>query len=110
MGPIVADEMAVLAGLTVTERTPLNGIGRGHPSIAPPPHAWRTPAENPAYVAFARHALVWERQAEIAERAFAANGFFVPADARQVEELDKVVDLTVDPDLVFIKLVALVGG
>ncbi|MFF4575057.1 hypothetical protein [Streptomyces sp. NPDC001410] len=52
----------------------------------------------------------WERQAEIAERAFLANGFFVLAGDRQVEELDDVVDLTVDPDLVFIKLVALVGG
>nr|WTB33403.1 hypothetical protein OG781_31500 [Streptomyces sp. NBC_00830] len=52
----------------------------------------------------------WERQAEIAERAFMANGFFVLAGDRQVEDLDEVVDLTVDPDLVFIKLVALVGG
>ncbi|MEU9478061.1 hypothetical protein [Streptomyces sp. NPDC048191] len=52
----------------------------------------------------------WERQAEIAERAFLSNGFFVLAGDRQAEELDEVVDLTVDPDLVFIKLVALVGG
>ncbi|AOR31127.1 hypothetical protein BFF78_08775 [Streptomyces fodineus] len=51
-----------------------------------------------------------ERQAEIAERSFMANGFFVLAGDRQVEDLDEVVDLTVDPDLVFIKLVALVGG
>ena len=52
----------------------------------------------------------WERQAEIAERAFLANGFFVLAGDRQVEDLDEVLDLTVDPDLVFIKLVALAGG
>jgi hypothetical protein len=52
----------------------------------------------------------WERQAETAERAFLANGFFVLAGDRQVEDLDEVVDLTVDPDLVFIKLVALAGG
>ncbi|MEU0069305.1 hypothetical protein ABZ027_07140 [Streptomyces sp. NPDC006332] len=52
----------------------------------------------------------WQRQAEIAERAFLANGFFVLAGERQVEDLDEVVDLTVDPDMVFIKLVALVGG
>ncbi|MGW1803203.1 hypothetical protein ACWCQN_47250 [Streptomyces sp. NPDC001984] len=52
----------------------------------------------------------WERQAEIAERAFLANGFFMLAGDRQVEDLDEIVDLTVDPDLVFIKLVALVGG
>ncbi|MGW2936577.1 hypothetical protein ACWDA7_33050 [Streptomyces sp. NPDC001156] len=52
----------------------------------------------------------WEHQAEIAERAFLSNGFFVLAGDRQVEDLDDVVDLTVDPGLVFIKLVALVGG
>lgn len=52
----------------------------------------------------------WERQAEIAERAFLANGFFVLAGDRQVEDLEEVVDLTAGPDLVFIKLVALVGG
>jgi hypothetical protein len=52
----------------------------------------------------------WQRQAEIAERAFQANGFFVLAGDRQVEHLDEVVDLTTDPDLIFIKLVALVGG
>jgi hypothetical protein len=40
----------------------------------------------------------WERQAEIAERAFLANGFFVPAGERQAGDLDEVVDLTVDPD------------
>ncbi|WP_306190962.1 hypothetical protein [Streptomyces sp. MK5] len=52
----------------------------------------------------------WERQAQIAERAFLSNGFFVLAGDRQAEDLDEVVDLTADPDLVFIKLVALVGG
>lgn len=52
----------------------------------------------------------WERQAEIAERAFLANGFFLLAGDRQVEDLDDVVDLTAGCDLVFIKLVALAGG
>ncbi|MEU9382181.1 hypothetical protein AB0D38_14780 [Streptomyces sp. NPDC048279] len=52
----------------------------------------------------------WERQAEIAERAFLANGFFILAGDRQVVDLEEVVDLTADPNLVFIKLVALVGG
>lgn len=51
-----------------------------------------------------------ERQADIAERAFQANGFFVLAGERQVEDLDEVVDLSADPHLVFIKLVQLVGG
>jgi hypothetical protein len=52
----------------------------------------------------------WERQAEIAEQAFLANGFFVLAGDRQVEALDETVDLTAGPDLVFVKLVALAGG
>ncbi|WP_141584155.1 hypothetical protein [Actinomadura sp. WMMA1423] len=54
--------------------------------------------------------LDWERQAEIAERAFLGNGFFVLAADRQVEDLDEEIDLTGDPDLVFIKLIPLVGG
>ncbi|MGW2561777.1 hypothetical protein ACWCXB_21495 [Streptomyces sp. NPDC001514] len=54
--------------------------------------------------------LDWERQAAIAERAFLSNGFFVLAGDRQVEHLDEDVDLTADAGLVFIKLVALVGG
>ncbi|MEV6837915.1 hypothetical protein AB0N17_25960 [Streptomyces sp. NPDC051133] len=52
----------------------------------------------------------WERQAEIAERAFLTNGFFILAGDRQAESLDEVVDLAADPDLIFIRLVALVGG
>ncbi|MFA1545377.1 hypothetical protein [Actinomadura chokoriensis] len=54
--------------------------------------------------------LDWERQAEIAERAFLGNGFFVLAGDRQVEDLDEEIDLAACPDLVFIKLVPLVGG
>lgn len=54
--------------------------------------------------------LDWERQADIAERAFLGNGFFMLAGERQIEHLDDVVDLTGDPELVFIKLVQLVGG
>ncbi|MES9541986.1 hypothetical protein AB0C21_30810 [Spirillospora sp. NPDC049024] len=54
--------------------------------------------------------LDWERQADIAERAFLGNGFFVLAGDRQVEDLDEEIDLTGDPDLVFIRLVPLVGG
>lgn len=51
-----------------------------------------------------------DRQAEIAVRAFLGNGFFVLTGDHQAEDLDEVVDLTGDPDLVFIKLVPLVGG
>ena len=52
----------------------------------------------------------WERQADIAERAFLSNGFFMLAGERQVEHLDEIVELTADPELVFIKLVQLVAG
>lgn len=52
----------------------------------------------------------WERQADIAERAFAKNGFFMLAGDHQVEDLDEIIDLTGDPELVFIKLVPLAGG
>ncbi|MFI1096784.1 hypothetical protein [Streptomyces sp. NPDC020917] len=57
-----------------------------------------------------RQPVVWERQADIAERAFAANGFFVLSGDRQVEDLDEVLDLTAGPELVFIELVPLAGG
>ncbi|WP_021597576.1 hypothetical protein [Actinomadura welshii] len=52
----------------------------------------------------------WERQADIAERAFLRNGFFMLAGDRQVEDLDEEIDLGADPDLVFVKLVPLAGG
>ncbi|MDN3351589.1 hypothetical protein [Actinomadura sp. DC4] len=54
--------------------------------------------------------LDWERQADIAERAFAGNGFILLIGDRQVESLDETVDLNVDQEVVFIKLVQLVGG
>src|SRR4051812_8332046 len=43
--------------------------------------------------------LDWERQADIAERAFHANGFFMLAGERQVEHLDEVIDLIQDAEL-----------
>lgn len=57
-----------------------------------------------------RRRLDWEKQAEIAERAFAGNGFFVLVGDRQVEDLDDVIDLAEDPDVAFVRLVPLVGG
>ncbi|MFE6284529.1 hypothetical protein [Streptomyces sp. NPDC057877] len=47
---------------------------------------------------------------EAAERAFLSNGFFILAGDHQIEDLDEMVDLTKDPTLIFIKLVALAGG
>jgi Domain of unknown function (DUF4132) len=57
VGPIVADEIAVIAGLPPAEQGPLSDIDRGHPYASPVTHAWRRSAGNPAYVAFARRAL-----------------------------------------------------
>ncbi|MFF5208646.1 hypothetical protein [Streptosporangium sp. NPDC000396] len=52
----------------------------------------------------------WEKQADIAERAFQRNGFVLLIGERQVEDLSEVIDLTADPVVSFIKLVPLVGG
>jgi hypothetical protein len=52
----------------------------------------------------------WERQADIAERAFERNGFFVLAGDRQIEDLDEIVDLSADPELTFVRLVPPAGG
>lgn len=52
----------------------------------------------------------WERQADVAEQAFTRNGFVLLVGDRQAETLDELVDLTGDPEVVFIKLIPLVGG
>ncbi|MEU9440925.1 DUF4132 domain-containing protein [Streptomyces sp. NPDC048304] len=57
VGPIVADEIAVIAGLPPAEQAPLSDIDRGHLYASPVAQAWRRSAGNPAYVAFARRAL-----------------------------------------------------
>ncbi|MFI7438511.1 hypothetical protein [Nonomuraea indica] len=58
----------------------------------------------------ARRRIDWEKQADIAVRAFQRNGFVLLAGDRQVEDLSEVIDLTGDPVVSFIKLVPLVGG
>ncbi|MFJ8541246.1 DUF4132 domain-containing protein [Streptomyces sp. NPDC093586] len=57
VGPIVADETAVVAGLTPLEQTVLSEIDRDSRFDSPLAHTWRRSAENPAYVAFTRRAL-----------------------------------------------------
>ncbi len=52
----------------------------------------------------------WEAQYERALQAFARNGFFVLVGDRQVEDLDEELELKVDTDVSFVKLVPLVGG
>ncbi|MFF9453037.1 DUF4132 domain-containing protein [Streptomyces flaveolus] len=57
VGPIVADETAVIAGLPPAEQAVLSEIDREHRFVPPHAHAWHRSAENPAYVAFTRRAL-----------------------------------------------------
>ncbi|GAA4610689.1 hypothetical protein GCM10023195_44630 [Actinoallomurus liliacearum] len=52
----------------------------------------------------------WERQADLAERAFRRNGFFLLVGDRQADDLDQVVELSADTEVVFIRVVQLVGG
>ncbi|MGS2645729.1 hypothetical protein [Streptosporangium sp. G12] len=58
----------------------------------------------------ARRRVGWERQADIAERAFQRNGFVLLVGERQIDDLSETIDLTADPVVSFIKLVPLVGG
>lgn len=57
VGPIVADEIAVIAGLAPAEQALLSEIDRDHRFVSLLAHAWRRSSDNPAYVAFARRAL-----------------------------------------------------
>lgn len=52
----------------------------------------------------------WERQADVAVRAFTANGFFMLVDNRQVSDLDELIDLQAATKVSFVRLVQLVGG
>ncbi len=51
-----------------------------------------------------------EQQADQAERAFLANGFFLLVGDRQVLGLDEVVWLDGTAEVVFLRLLPLVGG
>ena len=58
----------------------------------------------------AKRRIDWETQYERALQAFARNGFFVLVGDRQVEDLDEELELKVDTEVSFVKLVPLVGG
>ncbi|MFI1584839.1 hypothetical protein [Embleya sp. NPDC020630] len=51
-----------------------------------------------------------ERQYALAIEAFERNGFVVLVGDRQVEDLDEPVTLAGDTEIVFLRLIALVGG
>ncbi len=57
VGPIVADEIATIAGLAPAEQAQLSEISRERQFVTAPAEAWRRSATNPAYAAFARRAL-----------------------------------------------------
>jgi hypothetical protein len=54
--------------------------------------------------------LDWQEQYERALKGFAANGFLLLVDDRQVTDLDEEVELRHDTAVTFLKLVPLVGG
>jgi hypothetical protein len=58
----------------------------------------------------ARRRVDAERQYAAALAAFGRNGFLVLVGDRQIEELDDRIDLPFGTEVVFLKLVALVGG
>jgi len=67
----------------------------------PTPGGFRMPTRRP---------VDWEPQVAESLKAFGRNGFFVLVDDRQVNDLDAELKLTVDSDIRFIRLIALVGG
>jgi hypothetical protein len=67
-------------------------------------------AEPDGYRLAAPRPLDWAAQADAAERAFGRNGFFMLVGGRQVETLDEMVSLAEDQEVVFVRLVQLVGG
>jgi hypothetical protein len=54
--------------------------------------------------------LDWEAQYEGACSSFERNGFLLLVDGRQVSELDERIELRLDSEVQFVKLVPLVGG
>lgn len=57
-----------------------------------------------------RRQIDWEEQFARALKAFESNGFFVLVDDRQAETLDEELEVRVDTEVSFLKLVPLVGG
>ncbi|MCU7806994.1 MAG: hypothetical protein KZQ73_03870 [Candidatus Thiodiazotropha sp. (ex Semelilucina semeliformis)] len=52
----------------------------------------------------------FDKQLDLAIRAFESNGFFVLLDDKQLEDLNEPLTLTEHSKVSFIKLVPLVGG
>ena len=52
----------------------------------------------------------YDKQLDLALKAFGSNGFFVLVNDKQVEDLDETLTLREDSQVSFVKLVPLVGG
>jgi len=52
----------------------------------------------------------WEKQADVAAKAFEKSGFFVLVGGKQVTELDEDLELADGADVRFVRLIPLIGG
>lgn len=57
-----------------------------------------------------RRKIDWEQQFHKAVEAFERNGFFLLVDDRQVESLDEEIEIRLNTEVSFVRLVPLVGG
>lgn len=57
-----------------------------------------------------RRKIDWEQQYARAVEAFERNGFLVLVDDRQAESLDEEIEIRIDTQVSFLRLVPLVGG
>src|SRR5262245_43326311 len=57
-----------------------------------------------------RRKIDWEQQYQKAVEAFERNGFFILVDDRQVESLEEEIQIRLDTQVSFVRLLPLVGG
>jgi hypothetical protein len=66
--------------------------------------------QRPEYRLKAHRIIDWEAQFSYAQEAFAKNGFFILIDDKQAESLDQEFVIGPMTNVIFVKLVPLVGG
>lgn len=74
--------------------------------VAPPSRS----GEDDEVAEGARKPLDWQRQFDVATRAFDAQRLILLVGGRQVESLDDEIEVLPDTEVVFLRLVPLVGG
>ena len=57
-----------------------------------------------------RRKIDWEKQFDMALKAFEKNGFFILVDDKQVESLEETIEVRPGTQVSFIRIVPLVGG